>query len=159
VTALQLSHDIEPLELNLADLIADDRLTAPPAAPFAITWGAVETAALGYMHANCGHCHNPESVVSTTIDMRLWLPTGALDGPVTETPTYLTTIDQDTTSSTTQPWVTRIVPGNIDDSAVYQRATFVPAVPGGQNLRMPPLATEEIDPTGSGAISTWIQSL
>jgi hypothetical protein len=123
------------------------------------------------MHANCGHCHNPESVVYFTIDMELWLPTSALAGAVTETPTYLTTIDQEVTSPTTQPdWTMRVVPGFPDQSGVYRRATFDPNAgqggaggdsgqPPGQNLRMPPIATEDIDGAGSDAIRAWIESL
>jgi hypothetical protein len=158
VTALQLSHDIDPEGLDIADLIADSRLTAPPAAPFTMVGDQVQAAALGYMHANCGHCHNPQSVV--TLDMQLWLPTAALGGDVTETPTYITTIDQDVTSSTSQPdWTKRVVPGSPDESGIYRRATFVPMMAGGQNLRMPPVGTELIDETGSDAIAAWIESL
>ena len=158
-TALQLSHDLDPEGLNLADLVADNRLTAAPAAGLSVPGDAVEQAALGYLHANCGHCHNPESVISSMVDMELWLTVSSLGGPVTETPTYVTTVGRDTTSSTSQPWMTRIVAGNLDESAVYQRMTFVPDVNATQNLRMPPLATEVIDADGSDAVSAWIEGL
>jgi hypothetical protein len=155
-SALQLSHDLEGLKLS--DLIGESRLTAAPAGALAVPGNAVERAALGYLHANCGHCHNPESVIST-VDMELWLTASALDGPVSETPSYLTTVGQDTTSSTSQPWSTRIVPGDVEASAIYQRMIFVPAAGSGQNLRMPPLASEIVDPDGSDAVRAWIEAL
>ena len=56
IGTVQSSH--EPGGLSLAELVAADRLTAAPAAPYVVPGNAVEQAALGYLHANCGHCHN-----------------------------------------------------------------------------------------------------
>lgn len=156
-SAIQLSHDLDPEGVNLARLIADDRLTSPPAGPFELPGTETAQNVLGYLHANCGHCHNPESVVSITIDMQLWLSTEALDS-VETTRTYLTTVGQNTTSSTSQPWDLRIVPGNLEESALYQRLIFMPEA-GQQSLRMPPVATEIVDTTAVDQIADWIESL
>jgi len=71
--ALQLSPDRDPLAphaetpetagIDLRDLIARGWLRYLPAQllshpPRIVTASAVERAALGYLHANCGHCHN-----------------------------------------------------------------------------------------------------
>ncbi len=72
-SALQLSGDRDPLaphataaqagELNLNTLLARRLLHGLPAAfiaqpPRITADSAVERAALGYLHANCGHCHH-----------------------------------------------------------------------------------------------------
>src|SRR5262249_57537884 len=46
---------------SVASLAAQNLLSAPPAAAvdFTVPGDATARAALGYLHANCGHCHNP----------------------------------------------------------------------------------------------------
>ncbi len=56
VSAIQLSHDRQGLTLNT--LIAGGSLSHPPAAPLTIPGDPVAEQALGYLHANCGGCHN-----------------------------------------------------------------------------------------------------
>lgn len=73
-SALQLSSDRDPLaphadparagQLDLAYLVATGRLVNLPAAllakpPRIAARTPVERAALGYLHGNCGHCHDP----------------------------------------------------------------------------------------------------
>src|SRR5690606_3710289 len=88
-TALQLSHDGEGVTLQ--KLSDEGRLSHPPAEPFSIPGTEVERAALGYLHANCGNCHQPRSFVANMVDMYLWLPTASL-GDVASTPTVLTAV-------------------------------------------------------------------
>lgn len=56
-SAIQLSTEANPGEVNLMDLASAGRLTHPPAAPFRVPGNETEQAALGYLHANCSHCH------------------------------------------------------------------------------------------------------
>jgi len=73
-SALQLSSDRDPLaphadpartgQVDLAYLVATGRLVnLPPALlatpPRIASRSPVERAALGYLHGNCGHCHDP----------------------------------------------------------------------------------------------------
>src|SRR5262249_14403706 len=44
--------------IDLDGLIAAGRLSHPPPGGFEVPGNATERAALGYLHANCGHCHN-----------------------------------------------------------------------------------------------------
>ena len=55
-SAVQLAKPGLPLALD--DLVSEGRLTRAPASLPAIPGNEVERAALGYLHANCGHCHN-----------------------------------------------------------------------------------------------------
>ena len=87
-------------EDDLASLVAKGTLTQNPAgsAPyFPVPGNATAKAALGYLHANCGHCHNPtSSEYSAGIVMQLRLTVGTL-GTVAATPTYTTAVAQPAT--------------------------------------------------------------
>jgi hypothetical protein len=50
--------------------------------------------------------------------------------------------------------VNRIVPGDPDNSALLYRMTQRT-----QNIQMPPIATEAVDPVGIDLVRAWIQSL
>ncbi|RKH39476.1 hypothetical protein [Corallococcus sicarius] len=95
-SAIQLSQASPPDHLDLEDLIASGALTQPPSAPFTVPGNDVERASLGYLHANCGHCHNlrrPESegarCYAPLNDLDFRLQVGRLGSPG-ETPTYRT---------------------------------------------------------------------
>ncbi len=72
-TALMLSHNL-PDSLNLSQVAELGWLTAAPAATgYKIPGTEVESAALGYLHANCGMCHNTKSqVYKTKVTLDLW---------------------------------------------------------------------------------------
>ena len=150
-TAIQLSH--QESGLNLSKLIADSRLTNPPSGDFSLPGNATDQAALGYMHANCGLCHNNKSFVYSLISMRLWLSTSAL-GSVTDTYTYKTTVNQTLSASNPTTSTYRIVPGDPAASDVHLRMSE-----RGTLTQMPPLGTEDVDATGLAAVTQWIQSL
>ncbi|MEZ4367193.1 MAG: hypothetical protein R2939_13055 [Kofleriaceae bacterium] len=150
-TALQLDYDAGAGLFDLEDAIAAGWLSAPPAAGtprFPLPGDAVEQAALGYLHANCGHCHNPESYVQDNTPMKLRLQVGLL-ATVEDTPAYTTTV-----GVVGMGGQTIITPGDPAQSRLYNKFTSMnPAT------RMPPLGTEDIDPTGQAAISAWITQL
>jgi hypothetical protein len=157
--AIQLDHDAPAGLTDLEDLIAADLLTAPPGgAPprFPLPGTAVDVAALTYLHANCGHCHNPTGSVwgHAVIDLRLRT---SMLGTVTDTPIYMTTVDQLASVPYTENGMTNtkvIVPRNPAESAVISRMNSM--IP----LRfMPNLAVETIDPAGQTALVDWINSL
>src|SRR5688572_18926108 len=58
LSAVQLAAPGAPGELDLAGLEARGLLSDPPGADLSIPGTDTERAALGYLHANCGHCHN-----------------------------------------------------------------------------------------------------
>lgn len=157
-SAIQLSHAAVGLgegEWTLEQLIAEGRLTDPPAGSFVVPGDATESEALGYLHANCGHCHQEESSVSSRVPMDLWLTTAAL-GTVQETSIYLSTVGVVPalgSEGTEEPFL--IAQQSIVDSAVYQRMTLR----DGAELAMPPVGTEDQDEDALDLLETWISQL
>jgi hypothetical protein len=134
--------------LQLGD-VTDVPLAHPPAAG---TTYEAPNAALGYLHANCGHCHNPygSAWVSSTMELRL----GADDRDAATTPAVRTTV-----GVTLQQWVghgytQRVVAGDPDTSAVLYRMTQRTT-----GTQMPPMATELVDDAGVTLIRNWISAL
>lgn len=150
-SAIQLSHS-QSDELTLSSLA--ERLTLPAGGDFTLPGNDVERAALGYLHANCGHCHNENSFLWATVPMQLWLKVAELGGDVTSTSTYVTTVNQPTTGFTPTGTTLRIAPGAPNESDVHvrmgQRGTL---------FQMPPVGTEDVDATGAAAVDAWITSL
>jgi len=149
VTAIQLSHSTSLAGLRIDDLITEGRLSAPPPAPYQLPGTAVEEKALGYLHANCGMCHNSQSAVSHTTPLRLWESTSLLD-TVEHTLGYSTTVRR---KNQFLPDLHVIEPGRPDDSELVIR------ISERGPRQMPPLATKIVDPTGIAAIRAWVDSM
>ena len=162
-TAIQLSHDgamtipgtLQDDEWNMTELISADLLTDPPAAPLVLQGSEVQKSAFGYMHANCGHCHQPKSSVSGRVNMQLWL-TAATVGDLSMSPSALTTIGTTVSlpEDTPEGASHRVYGSDLEKSAVYERFNSV-----GELYSMPPLGTEVIDEAGKAVIEAWIDSL
>lgn len=153
-SAIQLNH--EASETTLASLLADGWLNGSiELADANIPGDAIAEAALGYLHANCGHCHggpNPPK------NLTLWIDIGA--ATVENTTTYQDTVDQPTQPvmpnmglDELPPW--RILPGDPQNSAIPWRMEkrTNDAAP------MPPLGTEIVDDEGLSLVETWINDL
>jgi hypothetical protein len=161
-TALQLDQDDAPEGyVTLATLEEEGLLSEPIDRPIVVPGTPEQQAALGYIHANCGHCHNPYSKQSG-LEMQLWLQLDALTS-VEDTDTYLTTVgvmNQAPQQPDLQPPV-RVVPGSLEESAMYWRMIQPPVYPtnpeGGDH--MPLIGTEIIDDEGVQLVSDWILSL
>jgi hypothetical protein len=152
-SAVQLSHNGA---LNL-DSLADDGLLSdppPPGVDYPVPGTATERAALGYLHANCGHCHNEEQALAcyntTQLSMRIY--TGDTD--VENTTTYLTAVDVPLNTWIEQGFTTRIVPGEPDQSGLRFRMSTRT-----QGDQMPPVFTEIVDDEGLAAVDAWIEVL
>lgn len=134
--------------LQLGD-VSQLPLSHPPPAG---TVYAAPNAAEGYLHANCGHCHNPAGGAWTNSNMILRLDVAEHD-PMT------TKLAQSTIGVDVQQWLghgytKRIVAGDPMNSAVFARMSQ-----RGMNLQMPPIATEFVDPDGVELLRTWITAL
>lgn len=154
-SALQLDFEPSGGRLSLAELIADGRLSDPPAsgqdAFFPLPSGdPVTETAFGYLHANCGGCHNARSSIgSTQLQLRLSVATESL-AAWASTPTWEHTVGVPGLRGSTI-----VVPGDLNDSNLYQRVNSTM-----MGLRMPPLGRETIDAKGGvAAIAAWIESL
>lgn len=126
-----LSHPVQPS-------------AAPPGNP-------VTAAALGYLHANCAHCHNPNGSArpDTDMDLRLSVAEGGGDRQAVRT-----TVGQPLHYDRSSTLTLRVAPGDPDRSALLHRMLV-----RGTRSQMPPIATEAIDPAGVAIIQAWIESL
>jgi hypothetical protein len=99
-SAVQMSAPAQVGEIALAELGDEGLMTSPASRSIAVPGDETERNALGYLHANCGECHNgnrPRMEGPRCFEPRneldVWLRTGALASPE-ETPTYRTVFDR-----------------------------------------------------------------
>jgi hypothetical protein len=165
-SALQLSPDRDPnavhaepvpapgVDLNylvknkLLKRFPRERLESPPRIAAATP---TERAALGYLHGNCGHCHNDEGSLKT-LEFSL---RHALSGkPAGLERAIHTTVGRPIkarASGQTQDAVLRIEPGSAERSVVMQRMRSRYAA-----LQMPPLGTVVPDEQAVALVASWI---
>jgi hypothetical protein len=148
-SAIQLSGDESPGMLALNELIERDLVTAPPAGRLELHAEPEARAALGHLHANCGHCHNQERPARA--GLRCFDPENELDflmragelADVTRTAAFRTAVGG------------AIKPGDPGGSEVVKRMNGRSRFPPS----MPPLATERIDEQGLAVVQAWIRGL
>lgn len=160
-SALQLAHPAPDGYLTLERLIASGKLSDPPPRSMQLPGDALSVAAVGYLHANCGHCHNPNSQ-QANLGLELWARAAALDGAELTT-AYTTTVgiaSQSSSKPAGQPEL-RVVPGSPEQSALYWRMVQPPVFPseprGG--VHMPLIGTELTDEAGVALVRDWILNL
>ncbi len=144
--AIQLSFVSQPSHLNMDRLRDQDRLTSLPTAEFKIAGSAVDRAALGYLHVNCGSCHSPRGSVPNAVGLNFRHSLGTTS--VTEENAYATTVGRMGYTKTL------IAPGNPAGSRVLDRMVI-----RGTDVQMPPSMTEVIDPVGIQTMTDWINGL
>lgn len=146
-SAIQLSTTAPPGGLDLQGLIAAGRLSDPPSGDFSLPGDETEQTALGYLHANCSHCHNQHRPASD--GPRCYDPRKELDfglyvdelGAPERTGAYRTTEGV-------------ITPGDSEDSDVVD---LVSKRSGRKH--MPPLGTELVDEDGVELLRNWIDRM
>jgi hypothetical protein len=138
----------------------------PPADLYAPPGDAIAAAALGYLHAKCGSCHNETPGVylpDPGMDLRLRVS----DKSLTDTGAFRTAINVALgtyVGHVSDGIAFRIEGGKADQSAVLyrmaQRAAYDPA-PGAQRdpNQMPPLASKYADTAGIAIVRAFIDSL
>jgi len=147
--------------LTLTELVNEGLVTQPPATPIVVPGTPTESAALGWLHANCGTtCHNDTSwACVTTLFMRLEV--GKL-GSVQETDTWNTAVGQPLAllnDGFMPPWpMLRITPGDPMQSCVYYRPSVRDPGPAMPN-QMPPLDTHIVSDAGIALVAAWIESM
>ncbi len=103
-SAIQLSHDrTDPsntLEWTLGALIEAGLLSNPPAAPFTVPGTEAQRNLFGYLHANCGTCHNPKGTQNTQTGLDMWLKVA---DTANRSPSPRST--RDCTTSTSRGWM------------------------------------------------------
>jgi hypothetical protein len=142
--------------IGIDQLAALGLLSSPPAGTsphFPLPGTATTQAALGYMHANCGHCHNPASDVTHTTPMLLRLDVEHL-ATTADTATYQTAVDQPAAVPFTENGITYTTiakTGDPDHSAMIGRLISTSVL-----FHMPALGSEMPDPDALTTIRAWI---
>lgn len=148
-SAVQLGHDEAGAGLDL-DALEAAGLLSTPAPEVTVPGDPVAQAALGVLHANCGHCHNDTGVFFLDpFHLRLLVD----DATVGDTGAGTTAVGVETTSFSATGF--RIAPGDTADSCVSVRM----AARGPGSQQMPPFATEVVDGDGLAAVNAWIMAL
>ncbi|MBI2392329.1 MAG: hypothetical protein HYV09_22270 [Deltaproteobacteria bacterium] len=125
-------------------------LTVAPPAGVGVPGDATESAALGYLHANCGSCHNPNDTLTfVAAGSELRLNVGERE--VGKTKLFLTNVNVKTERFTSIPY--RIAGGDTASSAIHIRMNRR------DGSAMPMLGTEQVDPSGLAAVKAWIDTL
>lgn len=159
-SALQLSDDLDPLAERPADsvtlngLVAAGLLTRPPAAqPRIAADSPTGRVAMGYLHANCGNCHNPRGRAGY-----LGLDVFHREGTHSERDeqAYRTAVNKRTSAyvipgmSPSQSFL--IKPGSPSQSAIVVRMSH-----RGDAHAMPPIGSEVTDAEGIGFVTDWVR--
>lgn len=143
--AIQLAHEASSDDLTLDTLVREHRLSADPKAPVHMSGDARDVAAIGYLHANCGHCHNSGRPADATYFR-----------PPTTVDFGLRVEDLDSLQSThAQVTAKRFAMGlnPVRNHVIVQRMTKEAAF----RRRMPPLATETLDREGLELVVNWLE--
>ncbi|HUM11651.1 MAG TPA: hypothetical protein VLT82_11930 [Myxococcaceae bacterium] len=163
-TALQLSSDrdlgapharIAHAEVHLEDLLARGLLRGLPAAlqrspPRIPAASADERAALGYLHANCGICHNRHGPLA---GIGLDLLQALSEGPASVERTRASALAVRALRPVGDARV-RLDPGKPEHSVLFRRMGARDPLD-----QMPPLGTEKPDRDALALVERWIHSL
>lgn len=160
--------------VTLASLKADGRFSAaPPTTSITIPEDGTmkAAAALGWLHANCGACHNGNADAAANIlHPSLWflmkpsqLVPEAGTAAVTDLDAWTTAVNIDSTRSNVDAGVPykRIVKGDAAHSLVSilsgRRATGTEEP--NAIIQMPPLVTRQVDTAGHALLDAWITAI
>ncbi len=148
--AVELSHT-DP-GWNVGSLSAAGRLSVP-AQNYVVPGDATTRAALGYLHANCGICHNATSEgipFARTYDLRLSVD----EKTVAQTGAMTTAVNVPVEEFAHVGITHRIKGGDPTSSCIAYRMSQ-----RGSSDQMPPFGTKLIDPKGIAAVNAWIVGL
>lgn len=155
-SALQLgaAPAAEEGAMTFERLVREGWLSAPPEGDVAYAPPGDETAALalGYLHANCGHCHNPWAAPWAQTRMLLRLDVGGES--LEASPVYQSIVGQNADRFSSQQFPLRVAPGAPDESAIVVRMAAET-----KPLRMPPLSSDTVDVDGVEIVRRWIAEL
>ena len=135
--------------MTLASLNESGRLSSPiDVADAVIPGDDTVSAALGYLHSNCGPCHGNALAPSGLL---FWVDVETATPE--ETGTYLTGVGMRAVRPIGEA-TERIIPGDPDMSLVVQRMESRM-----DGIQMPPIGTEIVHPEGIEDVRAWITAL
>jgi hypothetical protein len=146
-SALQLSSDLRSLVAKGALINVSAELLAHP--PRIEAANPTERAALGYLHGNCGHCHNDDGPLAV-LEMSLAQRVGAKESAGSVLRSIVAVPGQFRIAGGT----VRVAPGQPGASVLALRMQSREPL-----QQMPPLGTSTVDREAMALISQWIESL
>jgi hypothetical protein len=157
-SALQLSHAAADKDVAIKEISQLGWLTAPAPEGFTVPGTAVQKAALGYLHGNCGGCHNQGQAIPNASPLFLRLLVEQTDYAMTDT--VKTTVGIPVVSNRAElTGKQRITPMDATNSAILVRMK-ARTPPDAAGLQMPSLGTEIPDTDGGvKAVTDWVGSI
>jgi hypothetical protein len=137
------------VQLDAATLARVAPRLSAPFQEFTAPGSATTATALGYLHANCGHCHSETGAARPDTDMMLRLMLA--DRTPADTAACRTTWGVALFRFRSDAVSLRVAPGDPAASGIVYRMSA-----RGSMTQMPPLATEHTDPDGIAAVRAWI---
>jgi hypothetical protein len=153
-SAFQLSHDTNAVDLTIKKISELGWLTKPAPAGFQVPGTPAQQAALGYMHGNCGGCHNDSTPTPASKPQILRLSVAQTTYAITDAvKTTLGVVVVSGNAAITGK--SRIAAMDPDNSAILIRMKS--RTPG---LQMPPLGTKVVDTNGGVIdVTAWVNSI
>jgi hypothetical protein len=151
-SALQLSPDraVDLRTLSESGLLRNLPATVLVDPPHIAAANARERAVLGYLHGNCGHCHNddgPLAVLELNLSQRIGAPPDAVRRSIVGVPSQLR-------AGGVPPGTPRVQPGHVSASVLALRMGSRDPL-----QQMPPLGTSLVDAEAMALLGEWIASL
>lgn len=147
-SALQLAYSATPGRLDLDGLVREGLLTrAPERTHIELPGDATAQAALGYVHANCGHCHNQDR------------PPAAARVAMTLTTAWIFGYGSSGSGRWRRRPPTRAAAAWRSSPAPEQSRMLELMGERGFLKQMPPLGTEHVDPKGLASVREWVAAL
>ena len=161
-SAFQLSHDTNATDLTIKRISDLGWLTVPAPDGFPVPGNATQQAALGYLHANCGGCHNDTTPTPAALPQILRLSVAKTDYLTTDT--YLTTVGVTVVSGNAAiTGKKRIAAHDPANSAILIRMKDRTQPPGNTSVQMPPYGTgsTKLPDTNGGIkdVTDWVNSI
>ncbi|MFT4926088.1 MAG: hypothetical protein ACI8WB_002186 [Phenylobacterium sp.] len=143
-------------EWTLQQLVNANKLTENLAQP-TLPGSAIEQKALGYLHANCGNCHNPLGHAADNEAGHLKLRHQLAFNTLETTDVYRSAVNQPTKNFTATPYI--VMGARDEELALYQSAAFLRMNSVDEQYRMPMIAREKVDYMGLDLIHQSLMTL
>ena len=143
-------------EWTLQRLLDENKLTVPMEVPV-LPGSPIEQKALGYLHANCGNCHNELGHAAEEEAGHLVFRHQLSFNTLNKTDVYQTAVNKKTRNFTAVPFIA--LGASEDELAIYQSALYLRMNSTDEEYRMPMLAREKIDYQALSIIHRWLRTI
>jgi len=143
-------------DLSLKSL-SNRKLLSSPVKKATLPGTALEQKVLGYLHSNCGNCHNPLGHAADNEADHLVFRHKLEFQTVEQTDVYRTAVNQPTQNFTITPYI--VMGAKYEEMALYLSALFVRMNSVDEDYRMPMVAREVVDYPALELMHQWMLTL